>query len=190
MKSLRNKNSKSTWSLPGSEASSPTNAGNPKTTQNLESLSKPSTLLDLQEDVGPKASCLKERRGRKQKKNNLDENADINASVRRHVTFRGPVTAKMRLRKVLWTMVYPSLLKKEVDKKVFGQKKLAQEQFNSIQVQEYKNQVLEFIQKHCSSALNNLYNESKNLVLVMEEKGRIGLFGKKDMQRRFKIVAV
>lgn len=83
-----------------------------------------------------------------------------------------------RLRQILWALIYPQLLIGETRQPVEILRSLSIENIEH-KLPQYINIASEFIKKHCSDTLHQLYNNAKSMIVVANEEKT--LFGWKKM---------
>ena len=112
------------------------------------------------------------------------------SKIQKNVTINLPETyGKVKLRGLLWTLVYPKLWIKEVDKKVEEKRDQVMNEMDSTGLQ-----LMELISKLCKNAFDSVYQEKASMVLVSGEEKSILTGAKelssKDLVKRSRIILV
>jgi len=110
------------------------------------------------------------------------------SKIQKNVTIVAPENyGKVKLRGLLWTLVYPQMWIKEVDKKVEAKRDEVMNEMDSTGLQ-----LMELVSKLCKSAFDSIYQEKASMVLVSGEEKSIITGAKelsaKDLVKRSKII--
>ena len=120
--------------------------------------------------------------GKKKKKGIIKRKSNIRA--------KAGFKADKEVRVILWTMIHPLLLKTAVEAKKVMELRKEVEAGIARRILEQTKALSDFIQKHCSSALNKLYKEKNSMTIVNDGSIDGPNISRKDLKKRFTLIIV
>ena len=139
------------------------------------------------EKAGPQLSLLHEKEGtlsgkKKKKKGIIKKKSNVRA--------RAGFKADKEVRVILWAMVHPFLLKRAAEEKKVAELRKEVEAGISRRILEQTKALSDFIEKHCSSALNKLYKEKSSMTIVNDGSIDGPNISRRDLKKRFTLITV